>query len=113
MRNLDNVKALLELQGIHEKDDVILAILDNTEARLKVLLENAQEVPEELNYIIIEVAVSRFNRIGSEGYTRHGIEGENISLSDNDFEPYMNDISRYLALQKQTDDAKRGKLIFL
>lgn len=113
MRNLDNVKALLELQGTHEKDDVILAILDNAEARLKAFLENAQEVPEELNYIIIEVAVSRFNRIGSEGFTSHGIEGESVSFSDDDFSPFMDDINRYKELQKKAADAKRGKFVFI
>lgn len=112
MHNLEIVKNILEINS-HEKDELIGNILENIECRLKVLLENIPEIPSELNYIVVEVAVSRFNRIGSEGYSSHNIEGENISLMDDDFAPYRDDIAEWLKAFKKTKDLKRGKIIFI
>ena len=67
--------------------------------------------PDEMEHIIIEVAIIRFNRIGSEGLASHNVEGETQSYaSANDFAPFMDEIRAYLEMQK---DAKRGKLRFL
>lgn len=102
-----------ELLGIAEDDnsmDTKLGIiLSATKSRLKVLL-GGLDVPEDLSYIVTDVSIMRFNRIGSEGLSSHSVEGESLSFSNNDFEPYMEDIQSYLDGQK---DAKRGKVRFL
>ena len=63
-----------------------------------------------MEYIITDVAVIRYNRIGSEGFSSHSVEGENISFTDDDFAGYRVDIQTWLNSQK---DAKRGKVRFL
>ena len=68
------------------------------------------EIPEALAYIVVEVAVARFNRIGSEGMSSHSVEGESISFSDDDFAGYKADIEAYLDEQSGT---KRGRVRFL
>ena len=68
------------------------------------------EPPEELNYIILDVAIIRFNRIGSEGLSSHTVEGESLSWSDNDFAGYMDDIRAYQDSQKEI---AKGKVRFL
>ena len=102
-----------ELLGIAEDDnsmDTKLGIiLSATKSRLKVLL-GGLDAPEDLSYIVTDVSIMRFNRIGSEGLSSHSVEGESLSFSNNDFEPYMEDIQSYLDSQK---DAKRGKVRFL
>ena len=60
---LNDVKLLLGLQTDDEKLDTIVRL---TESRLKALL-SVQIIPDELEYIITEVSIKRFNRIGSEG----------------------------------------------
>ena len=58
---LNDVKLLLGLQTDDEKLDTIVRL---TESRLKTLL-SVQIIPDELEYIITEVSIKRFNRIGS------------------------------------------------
>ena len=87
---LEKIKLLLGLDG-NELDEQLELILANTGERLKLLLGGVSEIPEALAYIVVEVAVARFNRIGSEGMSSHSVEGESISFSDDDFAGYKAD----------------------
>lgn len=74
------------------------------------MLLGGLEPPEELNYIIEEVSVIRFNRIGSEGLSSHTVDGESQSWSEDDFAGYKDDIQAYLDSQKE---ATKGRVRFL
>lgn len=94
---LEQIKSLLGIEK-HDasQDDLLNTIINLTKNRLCVLI-NSEEVPKNLQYIVTEVCVVRFNRIGSEGFSSHGVEGESIAWNDdNDFAGYMDDISAYL-----------------
>ena len=106
---LDNLKALLGLQEDISQDKKLQLILTAAKSRLKLLLGGI-EPPEELNYIILDVAIIRFNRIGSEGLSSHSVEGESLSWSENDFAGYMDDIRSYLDSRKEIT---KGKVRFL
>ena len=106
---LEKIKLLLGLDG-NELDEQLELILANTGERLKLLLGGVSEIPEALAYIVVEVAVARFNRIGSEGMSSHSVEGESISFSDDYFAGYKADIEAYLDEQSGT---KRGRVRFL
>ena len=90
MAIIDDVTALLGFSDEKYKKtlDVIIRLTTN---RLKTLLD-VEEVPTELEYIVTEVSIVRYNKIGSEGVTSHSVEGETMSFSDNDFKGYLNDI---------------------
>lgn len=107
---LEDIKELL---GISEDDTAmdtrLNIILNATKSRLKVLLGGA-EVPEDLSYIVTDVSIMRFNRIGSEGLSSHSVEGESQSFANNDFEPYMEDIKAYL---NSLEESTKGKVVFL
>lgn len=107
---IEDLKVLL---GLDETDDQterrLNLILDATKRRLKFLL-GGLEPPEEMEYIILDVSVIRFNRIGSEGLSSHSVEGESLSWSENDFAGYMDDIQSYLDSQRE---ARKGKVKFL
>ena len=107
---LEELKVFL---GIPESDTSLdpklNLILSITKSRLKALL-GGQEPPEELNYIITEVSVIRFNRIGSEGSSSHSVEGESQTFTEDDFAAYRDDIQTWLNGQA---DAKKGRLRFL
>lgn len=64
---LEDLKSLLGLPEDADEglDRRLNLILSGTKSRLKSLLGGI-EPPEELNYIILEVSVIRYNRIGSE-----------------------------------------------
>ena len=107
MTILENVKELLgNPKNIDEKLNVIIEL---TQKRLGNLL-SVKEVPEELEYIVIEVSVIRFNRIGSEGVSSHSVEGESMSFNDDDFDSYDKDIRSWLNNQS---DLKKGSVCFL
>lgn len=90
MAIIDDVTALLGFSGEKSNKtlDVIIRLTTN---RLKTLLD-VEEVPTELEYIVTEVSIVRYNKIGSEGVTNHSVEGETMSFSDNDFKGYLDDI---------------------
>lgn len=104
----EELKSLLGL-GTDEKDGLLSTIVGFTEARLRVLLGGVEEVPPELEYIVYELAVIRFNRIGAEGMSAHSVEGESISFSDDDFLRFQSDIDAYL---DSVSESKRGKVTF-
>lgn len=104
---LARIRALLDIP--EGQDEKLQTIVELTESRLLSLLET-EELPAALEYIVVEVSISRFNRIGSEGYTSHSVEGENVSLSTDDFAPYMSDIS---AWKGRLHERERMKTRFL
>lgn len=107
---LDELKMLLGFEESDTSQDRKLQImLNSAKSRLKVLL-GGLDPPEEMNYIIVEVTVIRYNRIGSEGFTSHSVGGESITVSEDDFAAYRDDIQTYLNNQKE---AKKGKVRFL
>lgn len=92
-----------------DRDSMLLLIISAATARLTTLL-GGLEPPKSLEYIITEVAVRRFNRIGSEGMESHTVEGESITFSDSDFAGFEDDIQAYLDTQKES---ARGRVRFL
>ena len=107
---LDDLKIMLGLSvSDNDMDDKLNIILENTKARLKLLLGGI-EVPESLNHIVMEVSIIRFNRIGSEGLSTNSVEGESLGFNEDDFAQYQNEIDAYL---ESLENSKRGRLRFL
>lgn len=78
------------------QEEQLQVIEEFTRERLKMLLGGINYVPEELAYIVTEVSIRRFNRIGSEGAASHNVEGETFSWNtDDDFAQYANDLENY------------------
>ena len=107
---LDNLKIMLGIpvEDVNP-DERLKLILANTAARLKLLLGGI-DPPFEMNHIILDVAIMRFNRIGSEGLSSHSVEGESLSFKESDFDGFMGEIQAWLDLQKEST---RGKARFL
>ena len=107
---LEDIKILL---GIPEEDvsldQKLQVILSAVRSRLRALL-GGQEPPEELGYILTDVAIIRYNRIGSEGFSSHTVVGESQAFLEDDFSAYRDDIQNYLDNQK---DVQKGKVRFL
>lgn len=107
---LDNLKTMLGIPAEDIDDDPKLKlILANTTARLKLLLGGINP-PDEMNHIILDVAIMRFNRIGSEGLSSHSVEGESLSFNESDFDGFMGEIQAWLDSQK---NSTRGKVRFV
>ena len=108
MATLDNVKLLLSIKD-NVQDELLKRIIDNTEKRLISLLPvDIEEVPDRLEYIVEEVAVKRFNRVGAEGMTTESVDGRSNTFQANDFDEYMDVIDQYTP----RTTGKRGVGIF-
>lgn len=110
MTLLDQLENLLGISSPDEEmEKKLLWLIESAKIRLKILL-GGLEPPDEMGYIVIEVSVIRFNRIGSEGFSSHSVEGESLAFSGSDFDGYMDEINAYLQEQKES---KKGKVRFL
>lgn len=90
-------------------DGKLKLIISGAKARLTILL-GGLEPPASLDYIIREVSIIRFNKIGSEGMGSHTVEGESQTFTDSDFAGFMDDIQAFLETKK---DSARGRVRFL
>lgn len=74
--------------------DRIIAV--TTAKLLSKLDKEIVEVPEKLQYIVVEVSIKRFNKIGSEGMRSESVEGHKMEFNSHDFDEYENDINKFL-----------------
>lgn len=105
---LNDLKLMLGITGT-DRDDLLNLIISTARARLKTLLGGI-EPPDSLSYIVREVSIIRYNKIGSEGVASHTVEGESLSFVDSDFDGFAEEIQAFLNTQK---DNARGKVRFL
>ncbi|WP_245823069.1 phage head-tail connector protein [Lactobacillus terrae] len=102
---LDDIKTLLEIDD-EDKDNQLKLIIKKTRERLlnKLHLKKDEEIPFELEYIIFEVSIRRFNRVENEGMTSYSQDGESITFKDDDFSDFNKDIQDYL---NENDDSSK------
>ena len=71
------------------------------------------EIPLELEYIVEEATIRRFNRIGSEGMKSESVEGHSVTyINGDELEPYESVIVAYLEALLP-DERKKGVVYFL
>ena len=108
--SLENTKTLLGVDN--ERVDVIY---EQFQGRLLRRLQRSKSVieavPAELEYILTECTIARYNRIGSEGMTSESMDGHSASYVDTDISDYEDEIKEYL--QDGPATGKRGKVTFL
>ena len=69
---LDNIKILLGLEN-DEKDEVLTVLLTNAVSTINVYL-GVTELPQELNFVAEQLAIIKFNKLGSEGIQTEKID---------------------------------------
>ena len=102
------IKKVLDIEDTLQ-DDVLDIFIDNVTSHLRVKL--GKEVPSELNFIIEEIVIRRYNRIGTEGMKSESVEGHRIDFYEleKDFTPYEDIINKF----KDDDKPKRGRVIMI
>jgi len=104
---LDRIKLILGIED-NEQDALLEVLISHVEGHLLSLLDD--EIPYELNFIVEEIVIRRFNRIGTEGMRSESVEGHTVTFYDlkDDLEPYMSIINKY-----RDDDHGRGRVIMI
>ena len=107
---LDNLKLLLDLtDSDSELDGKLNLIIEQSKKKVLAYLPNVTLVPDELSYIVLELSVVRFNRIGNEGMTNYSQDGKSIAY-EADISNYEADIKAWLLKQEGND---KGVVRFL
>ncbi len=106
----DTLTKVSSMIGGNADEGILKLIIDMVEAQLLMRI-NDEEVPYELQYIIVNVSVARYNQIGDEGKSSMTIEGESASWLADLFAPYEKDIRLYLGRKDQT--VSGGSIRFL
>ena len=110
MEVIDKIKTLLGLKD-NDQDNLLNVIIENTEQALCFEL-SVDEVPKELDYVLVEVAIKRFNRLKDEGMTSYSQEGESITFNSSDFNDFNSDIQQWRA-DNNKNERSLGKVHFI
>lgn len=91
--SLDYVRLMVGVDN-----DQVTAVYDAMIERLLNKLRPLEltEVPTALEHILDEVAIIRFNQIGSEGMSQESVEGRSATYVSDPFDQYNDEIDQYI-----------------
>ena len=88
---LNRVETLL---GVFDNSNLVNEIIELTKEKILNYI-NEDELPRELEFVLVELSIQRYNRIGSEGIASESVDGKSVSYED-DFENYKQDLKNYM-----------------
>ena len=88
---LNRVETLL---GVFDNSNLVNEIIELTKDKILNYI-NKTELPYELEFVLVELAIKRYNRIGSEGIASESVDGKSVSYED-DFESYKHYLDDYM-----------------
>lgn len=102
----DEIKKLLG----GSPDERLEVIEKRTRERLLLIIgSDITEVPLELEYVVLDVSLKRFNRIGQEGMQSYSQEGLSMTFSESDFDEYADEIESWRKSKEVDGDKKIGR----
>lgn len=107
---LNEVKISLGLSS-SDKDELLDSLIKRLTQRVLNYI-GKKELAAELEYIVIELAIARYNLIGSEGLNSENNDGVNFSYNNNLLDPYIKDLDRWIKDNNTQSNSKvRMRLI--
>lgn len=109
---LDDLKVMIGPAADLQEDRIKL-IIRQTEAQLRLKLRKkaGEAIPDELAFIVTDVAMRRFNRRGDEGKSASSQDGLSTTWDTDDFADYAGDIADWLDQQDQHKSLGHGAFI--
>ena len=92
---LNRIKVMLGTTNTTDNEELLYEIIDITKSKILNYI-NESELPSELEFVLIELSIQRFNRIGSEGVASESVDGRTTSYED-DFESYKQYLDDYMS----------------
>lgn len=98
--NLNKVKMILGMDTNTEdpvKDALLNVLLNNAESTIRVYLalKNEDPFPESLEFVVQELTVARYRKIGAEGISTEKIDEISTTYSVNDLSRYKDVLNMY------------------
>ena len=93
---MDYLARIKTLTGVFEQDELLIEIIQVIEEKILSYL-GLDEIPDALGWIVVELSVARFNRIGSEGLTTESVDGKQSSYIEDElgqYKVYLDDYVR-------------------
>ena len=91
---LNRVKVLLGITN-NDNEELLREIIEITEAKILNYI-NSSELPKQLEFVLVELSIKRFNRIGSEGFASETVDGKTMSYEESEFEGYEKYLDDYI-----------------
>lgn len=99
---------------------------DADKARVEIYIEDAEQAimtyigsyvndhstfPEELNYLVDQMALAKYNKFHNEGMTSVSEEGLTLAFNTNDLKDYLPDLQAWIDKKTGADDSMTGRAI--
>ena len=88
---LERIKLIL---GIHDQDELLYELISISTDKLLTYL-GVEDVPKQFEWIVVELAIQRFNRIGSEGMSSESVDGGSNTYIEDELTPYYQILEGY------------------
>lgn len=102
---MDYLTKVKTLTGVYEQDEVLSEIIQLVEEKILSYLD-LNEVPNALGWIVVELSVVRFNRIGSEGMSSESVDGGTSSYIEDELGQYKVYLDKYIRQNTQNKSWK-------
>lgn len=106
---LERIKTLLGITDTLQ-DELLSILISNVSNHLIVML--GKDIPADLEFIVEEITVRRFNRLGTEGMKTESVEGHSVTFYEltDEFVPYQSIID---ANKDDSGNSQRGSVMFI
>ena len=92
---VSRMKVLLGTTNTTDDEELLYEIVEITKSKILNYI-NKKVLPKELEFVLVELAIQRYNKIGSEGVASESIDGRTTSYED-DFESYKQYLDDYMS----------------
>ena len=89
---LNRIETLL---GVFDNRNLVNEIVELTKEKILGYI-NEPELPKELEFVLVELSIQRYNRIGSEGLNSENSDGVSFSYNNDFLGNYKQDLDRYI-----------------
>lgn len=103
---LEKLKLFLNIKD-NLQDELLQEIINIYSFLLKQEIQK-EEIPSELEFIVIEMSIKRFNSIGDEGLSKKSLEGLSLEYNSNSLNEYKEIIEKYIQLNKDPEESKNN-----
>lgn len=96
---LNRIKLLLGVNDL-ESEELLIEVLELTTSKVLNYIKS-DEIPVPLEFVVVELAIQRFNRIGSEGIETESVDGKQTKYVNDEFEAYKHYLDDYMSNNNQ------------